>query len=666
MQEQEKELARQEEELLGLYLMGDIREDAEVFGMKLKDLISIMVLTLGIGLLPFLLPLPTLFKICWVLGVFVIVSVAHLLRMPYRLRRLYIDKRYQKAKGIGASLEDLLGMQEDGWFYTSKKGNVIQILYEIKAPPWATSTLGQKRIRIQHNASFIRACLKEKFRIDLFSEQIPNYQHEIWDRKQAQKTASLGIEKLKHDRIAMWSNLVENGEAKRSVYVLRLTIHKSDLAGKQREDEPADLSKEELKRYRMVAELREKQARVLSILEQSGHSYSLLSGYALTELLARAWDYQAWRTWKNQRGDWAEELHEEPERWLEAEQEAAVASTDIDEDATLSDVSTDKQAVKEKRHTRVALMKLVRRIGTQLARLIHRVRALRWRKKPVTVVTEATTEQHDIPSLEEGMSAHVEANDAHLAADQVAHDNMSLQQDRPHDVSDIRHTSTAQDATVLGAHADRLASPREEQLWLLTSPAATGKSFLCINVAVAMSSYDQPVHVVDLSPDQGCKTLLNPLPMQEEHEGWRSYLSKHAPGLTLWLPEAEIGLDPNRIRKHLQELAQSALTLVELPWHYPDHAAICTIGQPIAIVDSDYHHWLMWERVAASWSHPVWLNGMDQELEKVYSALITEAGWSPAYQAVYPFVAQARTWSYQGVPAAAMAADAFRMEGVRA
>lgn len=614
MREREQDLEEQEKELLGLYLMGDIREDAEVLGLRLKDMVWIVITTLLCGFIPFFFPMPILAKVIWLGIVFMVTTVGHIMRLPYRFKRLYYDKRYQKANGTGELLDDLLGMVEDSWFFKSKEGNVIQVLYEIKAPPWATSTLTNKRTRFNYFATFIRSCLKEKFRLDIFTEQVPDYQYEIWDRKKEQKTDSMGIEKLKHDRIAMWTQLARDGEAQRSVYILRLTIRMSDLAGKERDDEPADLNKVELKRYRMVAELREKQARVLSILEQSGHGYSLLSGYALTELLCRWWDPKAWKIWKEQRGDWTLDHESLAESLLVTAQQMAVATVEVDEG------DLEQEAVTRKR----SFSGLLRRSGSSVINFIRRL--WDWFK---TVFKKRNKEKDEQAKLQSGDHAH-EAQEETAATDDV-------------------------DQTI------RQAEVTSKKPWLISAPASTGKSFLCVNVAVAMSSYDHPVHVVDLSPDQGCKTLLNPLPITSGQEGWNAYIAKHAPGLTLWLPDQGNRPDHQAIMTLIEQLAQSAATIVDVPWHYPNREELFEHGEPIAVVDSDYHHWLQWEQEVKQWQDTVWLNHMDKEMETIYRSLLMEHGWSPSEYHVFPEIAKARYWMYQGVPAASMAKEHFHV-----
>lgn len=611
MRERERDLEDQEKELLGLYLMGDIREDAEVLGLRLKDMVWIVVTTLLCGLIPFFFPMPVLVKVSWLGIVFIVATVGHMMRLPYRIKRFYYDKRYQKASGTGELLGDLLGMVEDGWFFKSKNGNVIQVLYEIKAPPWATSTLTNKRTRLNHFATFLRSCLKERFRVDVFTEQVPDYQYDIWVRKKEQMTDSLGIEKLKHDRISMWTQLASDGSAQRSVYILRLTIRTSDLAGKERDDEPADLDKVELKRYRMVAELREKQARVLSILEQSGHGYSLLSGYALTELLGRWWDRNAWRTWKEQRGDWTVEPEYHAESLFSTELGKVVAIVGTDEEVTAQEGMTRRKS----------FSRLWRSTGLSVLLFVSRV--LSWLKGK----RKAKSESQTIVTEEELQATHS--------------DDLDLDQQ-----TTIRADITARNP------------------WLISAPASTGKSFLGVNVAVAMSSYDHPVHVVDLSPDQGCKTLLNPLPITSDKEGWHAYVAKHAPGLTLWLPDQDCLPDQHAVTEWIEQLAQSARTIVDVPWSYPNRMKLFEMGEPIAVVDSDYHHWLQWENETKHWQHTVWLNQMDTDMETIYRSLLKEHGWSPSAYHVFPLITKARYWMYQGVPAASMAKEHFNVKQV--
>ncbi|RJX40944.1 hypothetical protein D3P09_02695 [Paenibacillus pinisoli] len=585
--------AEAESELLSIHLMGDVREDAKVLGLSLKDMAWIMGTTVLVGLVPFLMPIAFWYKFIWLGLVFLLSFVGRMLKWPYRRKRLYHDKRYQPSHGTGETMGDLLGMKEDGWFYSNKDGSIVQILYAVKAPPWGTSKLGQKKQRIAAFSSFIRACIKENFIADLFVEQIPDFQHDIWDSKRLTVSDSEGIEQLKFARIAMWSQLARTGKAQRTVYVLRLTINSFHVTGRERDDEPQDLNKNELKRYRFVSELREKQSRVLSHLEQSGHSYSLLSGFVIPELIGRWWDRKSWERWADIQGGWELEGHAET----------------VESDSHITDPEAELESSED-----VEKKKKVRASGRILAVIGSLLRSAISKFKQLRLVTgRKSNKKEDADTAAE--DTLLEGNgEITIAAD------------------------TEQPAFDLG------------RITLLTSPMPSGKTFLAVNVGVVKSSHELPIHIVDLSPDQGCKTALNPLPISSANAHWQAYVSRHAPGLTLWLPSLDNLPGTKEVVSFIEELAVNAPVIVDMPWSYPDRINLMKLGEAVAVVDSDYHHWLQWEKSSRVWEGSVWLNQVDKDMDKAMRSLIKENGWIPNKIHAFPYLSDARRWLFQGLP----------------
>lgn len=583
--------AEAEEELLSIYLMGDVREDAQFMGLGLKDIGWIIGTTLTMGIVPFLLPFSFWFKFVWLIGVFLYSFFGRIFRWPYRRKRYFHDKRQPKS-GDGEQIADVLAMEEDSWFYVTgskQQKPTVQLLYSIQAPPWSTAVLSQKRQRIAAFGQFIRAAAKEGFSVDVSMEQIPDYQHEIWTQKEQAPSDSEGIDHLKKMRIGMWRELARSGEAKRSAYVLRLTIDRSRIVGKQRDDEPADLSKEELKRFRFVADLRERQGRVMSVLSSSGHPYSLLSGYVAPELIGRWWDRLAWERWTDAQESW-----EDPEV-EELGEELALVKLETDSEEALPAAEVTVQAKPLKRLLAFILQ------GMQNIRkgimLILRFLSRGWpkRKKP--------------EEKSEGQTALAPKNDSEV----------------PEPVMELT-----------------------PGIRILTSPVPSGKTFLAVNVGAAWSSHESPVHIVDLSPDQGCKTALNPLPITCREPGWTSFVSRHAPGLTLWVPEPGT---TDTLSDLLQNLGQTSPVLVDMPWRYPDREDLLQLGTAVAVVDGDYHHWLGFEQTVPTWDGEVWLNGVDEDMEKAMKTLIQDH-WDPAAIHVFPVIDGAQKWLYQGLPPA--------------
>jgi hypothetical protein len=595
--EDRKRHEEEESELLSIYLMGDIREDAQFIGLSLKDIGWIMGTTLVLGFVPFLLPFSVWFKFIWLLAVAICSFMGRLLRIPYRRKRYYMDKRHQPKGGTGEQVADLLGMEEDGWFYVStskQRKPIIQILYSVQVPPWETAILNQKRQRIAAFGQFIRAAAKEGFTVDVFTEQIPDFRHDIWQQKELAPSDSEGIHNLKMMRLSMWRGLAERNEAQRSVYTMRLTIDHHRIEARQRDDEPAEASKDELKRYRFVAELREMQSRVMAVLSKSGHAYQLLSGYITPELLGRWWDRNAWERWAS-----ADESWEEPVDAEATEEEALDAgeSTSLE----MSELEGEAESASTSAMWKQALAAGISRIGKSLrtwvsglSKLVERLR------KP--------------PSVKGEPSGAETAESAETA------------------------TEPTKEAFTL-----------TPGIRVLTSPVPSGKTFLAINVASAWSSHETPIHLVDLSPDRGCKTALNPLPITSREEGWEAFMSRHAPGLTLWIPDPTG--DMSQVANHLQRLAERCPVIVDMPWSYPNREELLALGCPVAVVDSDYHHWLQWERLVPSWQGEVWVNGAEDEMEKAIRSLVKEQ-WEPTTVHVFPNISGARKWLYQGLPPA--------------
>ncbi|WP_168121899.1 hypothetical protein [Paenibacillus sp. HB172176] len=592
-----------ENELLSIYLMGDIREDAQFLGLTLKDIGWIIGTTLIIGLVPFLLPVSFWTKLIWLVLVSGFSFIGRMVGLPMHRKRYYLDKRYQPKRGSGSDMGALLGMQEDGWYYVNANKNgkpVVQILYQLQAPPWETAILSQKRKRIAAFGQFIRACAKEGFAADIHAEQIPDFRHDIWQQKEASSSDSEGIHNLKMMRIGMWRELARSGEAQRSAYVLRLSIDQHRIDARQRDDEPEG-TKEELKRFRFSAELRERQSRVMAVLAQSGHAYSLISGYVTPELLGRWWDRKAWEQWTDAQESWEEpETEEKSEHYSETETsnlapEEATADVDEIEQQVVDEI--DQPTGDERKRS---FLRLLASHCTALWAILSRLQAILvlcfWKRK------EPTTHELE-PAVED---------------ESVQDENESL-----------------------------VLTPG---IRFLTSPVPSGKTFLSVNLGAAWSSHVSPVHVIDLSPDQGCKTALNPLPLTCDEEGWEAYMSRHTPGLTLWIPKPG-QRDAQAVQRLLRKLGEAYPVLVDVPWGYPGREELLEHGNAIAVVDNDYHHWLRWAQASPTWQGEVWINNVDSNMEQAVETLVKEQ-WQLAISYVCPAIPGARNWLYQGRPPA--------------
>jgi hypothetical protein len=539
--------------------MGDIREDIQYLGLTMADIGWIFAATLFIGGGPFLFPLGILLKLAWLVLVLAVSVTARYVQWPYRFQRWY---RYVRGNptGTGRELPSWLGITPNGWLVQS--GPVWHMAIRIQAPPWQTATWNQKRQRIQGFEWFIRACMNERVEVALSSELLPDYRWEIWDAKAKQASFSEGLSQLTNSRLKRWQQQASSREAQRSEYTLRLSVHEKELKRFEREGEPEGASKEELQRYRTLADLREMKELVLAALEASGHSCTLGSGYTIAEWLARQWDPFTWSAWKSVQGDWEEEHPELIDE--EAKQGLGQRARRF---------AYPRNTVGRKLRLKRMMLRVrarFRRAGRKTGSLWLRLRNL-W-QPPRTF----TPEQEPCPDS-------VPSSIALRAEQPVATDN--------------------------GPPCGWVP------MVLFTSPAPTGKTFVAANLAVANASPAFPIVLIDLSPGQGCLTIVNPV--QSEQIGrWRVYTSRIAPGLTVGVPDLDLGTP--RLGEMVDYiLGQSAYqrVVVDLPWHYPDRQALLDLGFSIAVIDSDYHHWTQWERATGHWAGEVWQNQDEVEMQ---------------------------------------------------
>ncbi|MFM9329045.1 hypothetical protein [Paenibacillus mesotrionivorans] len=583
------ELQDEERELLQASLLGDVREDIQFLGLTLPDIGWIVAVTLIVGGIPFFLPLFFLIKMAWIIGVFLVYTGARYLDVPYRIRRLY---RYwtSASKGSGEQLPELLGAQEDSWLF--KSGSVWQMVLHVQPPPWHTAELAKKRNRIGALEAFIRTAVREHFSVDVDTHLVPDYQWELWNAKRSKPKATEGIERLSQRRLRLYESSAnlqkdtpERPQAKRTVYVLRLSIEEYRLSLQERDDEPEGATKEELRRYRLLADLRERKNRVLPILEHSGLKCQMLSGYAAAQVLGRQWDAIAWREWQSSQGQWTDE--ENPQTVEEAE-------------------PISIQPVQEKK------LSFWQRFITFIRREWHAL----WTKVQTAAVKRKarSCNKKEVPQENEDKSGQV-----------LALEDKALQLEE--------------------SYCEE-KGPDMPQVLILTSPVPSGKTFLAANWSVAQSTAEHPVALMDLAPDHGTLTVLNPLQGPTE-EGWTLYTSRWVPGLSIWVPTQE-ACGIQSVQDKLQELLQSsAQVVIDLPWLYPWREELKVFGQMVAVLDADYHHWTQWERAATAWSEPVWLNKAEVDMD-----VLVRDHWDAAISKRFPVFPGAAQRLFQGKPIA--------------
>jgi len=638
-----------EDELLRASFMGDIREDVQFLGLSLKDIGWIVGTTLVIGGFPFLVPFPVVFKMTWIIAIFMFSTIGHMLKWPYRLKR-YIHDVQQKKEGDGEELGFFLGIEEDGWLYRS--GKTLHVVSSLTAAPWKTAVYAQKRTRIGGFEQFLRAIVQEGFSAQISAEQIPDIRHELWNQKRDRPAASEGIQQMKLNRIEMWEGLAQKGKALRSEYTLTLTTSESKIKSRERADEPADLNPDELKRFRLLTELQEKKDRVLHTLtSHGGHSTALLSGFSLPEILGRWWDRTTWESWKMDEGTWTGPSKNET--FVEVEQPI------------------------------LQVEKMPRRSIFSPSLL----KPFQAKPKGVKTVDARIPEMETIPvslAFEEGSPEPVRLNKLKLTKESLAKTIQSCKKGifilrtkwstivfpkirrwlRECDVSwqkfrtrkiEVPSPALEHKLEVLPEEKGQqpslpLAGPvRLQGIVLLTSPVPSGKSFLAANLGVAVSFSGTKVSIVDLSPDLGTHTVLNPLQQPSELDAWESWSGKAADWL-LFTPTRYLTLQ--EVELMLQHrVAEDGLVIAEIPWNYPEREMLMKRYRSIAVLDCDYHHWLRFVEAAPRWEGEFWLNQSTPDMAPRMGSLLKEQ-YQQVYAAVYPYCPSAAYSLYQGRPLA--------------
>ncbi|MEI7024712.1 hypothetical protein [Paenibacillus sp. y28] len=597
----EQEQAQANKELLRASLMGDIREDVEYAGLTLADILWITVVTLGIGGLPVmlsaLLPEGVLYKVGWFLLVFVVYTGMRYLKVPYRLRRWI---RYIRTPKSGEDL-GLLGVQEDSWLYRSPF--VWQAVHRLTAPPWNTAVYDEREKRLGGFELFLRTAAQEQTDVSIHAEQVPDFRWELWEEKLAQNPDKPGIAAMTARRIARMKALAQGGAAMRSEYILRLAFREKALNKLQREDEPEGLTKEQLLRQRLIADIQDRHQRLLPYLHDAGHTTTPLSGYAVAEVLARHWDPLSWRAWKGQNGSWEEgkeETEELQNQWLTVQEEQA------------EQIPSGEEAKTGWKGWSACLDAFRKALGWCKQMIISLVQRLRRHRPGKPTKDIALSERMEIEKQEEFLLL-----EAHGGLQSAEEEHPSGQ------------------------------SPAEEgepsPLLIITSPAPTGKTFVATGLAAANSTAAQPVTLLDLSPDQGAVSWLNPL-LQGEQEGWKMYTSRNVPGLTLYTVQDPAVLMPERLGPFIAgQLQEKRRVIVDMPWSYPWRDTLLQLGQGVALVDTDYHHWMCWEQAAPAWQGQVWQNQSEVDME-----CLTQEHWQLPVSRRFETYPAVRQHLYQG------------------
>lgn len=605
---------REEQELIRASLLGDIRDDIEFMGLRVIDFIWILGMTLAVGSLPFLFslifPFPIWAKFVWLFITFGLTAFGRYNKWPFKRRRWL---RYLRQKeGDKSDIFEFLGVEEDGWLYRSDKTWHIPI--RLHAPPWKIAVVQNKRQRLAGFEAFIRTCVIEGFEAEIHAEQVPDYRHDLWDAKMKRPVATEGIGKLKQLRQDRWrrqarsalpeeSNTLQGMQALNSEYILHLSIPEFKLTIQERGGEDQGGSKEEIRRSRLLADLRERKDRVIGMLEESGHECTLITGYAVAELIGRWSDKVTWQRWKDANGTW--------ESSEETEMETTV-SLDKKGETAVSMVSLEKPDGWVKRSVQL-LNRFFMSCRGLLGNLLTWLKQLRFRKRNLDPI------EMPIPDP---------------AVQFIQVDESLVEKE----IADLQSESSF------------IPVPRPKHPIILTSPTSSGKTFLACNVAVACNSTELPVHLIDLTPDKGTLSVINPI-MSSQNGGFQVWSSRTAPNLTLWTKADNYsGLPVEDVLKVIQDgLDKGCLVLIDMPWNYPDRTKLMASSYSIAVVDTDYHHWTQWELVKTEGIADVWLNMAEDSLD--WSDSIHEK-FGKGVSRRFAWYAIARKRLYQGRPLA--------------
>lgn len=614
-------------------IMGDIKEDIKLAGFSMPDVFWIAGVT-GISLIFILmLPIALATKLMVPALIFLGMVFFRALQVPYRMKRFYFDV-YGHDEGIGEELPEFLGLTEDGLFYQS--GPDIHMILNVKALPWDHEEYRKKISRIMSFQDFLRACVMEGIKPQIIAEQVGDFQHAIWNRQEQRSYASSGIKELSLARVERQRTLAENKKAQRSEYTFRLTIPRYKVAIRERDNERQGLDKKELRRDRLVAELLEKKARVFQALQHQGHEVEILGGFAITELLSRHWAHLDWEKWKS--GEWG---WQEPEPI--ADEEVQIDYQQIsytpfsereDEDVPIDEHHKDEEQ-QEYNSPEELIDTIMDSVQEQEAKpsLMYRLLHV-WIPWILQFCRQGL---HYIKEEAMRMQQFVKRNIRRPKKAKVY--TMPV----PIEVED-------EDEYIPDAVAP--AQQLSGVLWL-TSPSSSGQTFLAANVAAAYANVKKKVTLIDLSVDHGTLTVLNPVKGVSEQPSFDYWTSNHIEGLSVYLPIVDPFSEKYPLVDHVIELIEhqkiEGLVLIDLPWTYPDRAQIMNRYPGIGIIDSNYHHWLQWEKEVSTWQHDFWINQADEEMSGHMSRLV-EVQYNRPVTAIFPLFQAANKYLYLGRP----------------
>lgn len=639
-------------ELLRAYFMGNVREDIELLGLNMKDVI-IITLTSMVGIfIVFLIKFPFIISLLLFFGVVALVAASRWLRWIYRIIRFFIEV-YSDTEGEGEDIGEYLDIVEDGWMYRSDKSwNIILKVEPPQSPSWEHNIITQQREQLGSFENMLRVAFSEKMTVEIHAEQIPDFRYELWDHMHQKKAASEGIKDLRQGRLALWETFVDDGFANTSEYTMRLTINDVGLVLIERDDEPEHLSKSELKRFRTITAIREKVERVMSSLEDGGHTYSVMTGYHTPEVIGRFWDYYAWLEWKRNGSNWTET------EWIDEPEHVVQLGDAIDISLLKSELEEERSMTDENR-----LHQVEDGMDDQTYEAMIDTVMPSTNQSNVEVEEQETVEKanrwHALYRLFLrvwswirlcGIQVFSKTNSG-ITSIRVYRKTRQLQKMDQQVVGSKE--DTAEPVTVSIDHVAPVGQLYLNPTTILTSAVPSGKSFLAVNIGVASALESQPVTIIDLSPDQGTITVLNSLLHEERMEGWRVWTTSRVSGLEIWVPTLEVSPHPavDELIELIKHQQQKTTVIIDMPWSYPDRDLLSEQFSTVNIIDSDYHHWLQTKRYMDGFKGELWMNQVPTHMVKSLTQMIRER-WDYPITAIFPVFQSAAEFLLQGTPLA--------------
>ena len=286
----------EEKDKIQLYLQaptpGDIKEDVQYLGLTIKDLVVTVIGSLLMMSLTLLLPMSGLIRLFTVLTAFFAMLFYCYAKVAYRIKRRkhFISERKE---GTGVEIGSLLGVEADGAFYRS--GNRWHITFAVTPPPWSLAVAQQKKSRVHSFGEVLRYCAEKKIAVAVFEERVPDFQHDMWEKKQKKTSQNEKVEKMKHRRIAHFQRRIDSGVATKKEFHLTLEIDETELPNYKVTNRNRD---------KIIENIREIITTVESILQRSAHNPVIISGYTIPEIVGRQWAPFTWERWKQAGGKW--------------------------------------------------------------------------------------------------------------------------------------------------------------------------------------------------------------------------------------------------------------------------------------------------------------------------------------------------------------------------